>query len=182
MVQRTVQDIKLARALLPLTLLPRLPSPTSPRRSALGDALVYMMQRTAQDLKLVPTGEWDVKSLAEDLPTKHMYSGFEDPNKVLSSAVCSWVRNATVSPHGGCPTNVADMCKLDYASWGAVRESYKAQNIEEVGAMAAGGERGRGFARGHTQLCTHAPLHACGRNQCSSSLGACPLTRAAPLI
>lgn len=105
-----------------------------------------MIQRTAQDLQLVPAGEWDVKSLGEDVPQKPMYTGLEESTKVLTSAVCAWVRNATVSPSGGCPAEVADMCKLDYSSWDAVRASYKANNIEEVRSGWGGG--GVGAARG----------------------------------
>lgn len=45
------------------------------------------------------------------------------------------MRNATVSPSRGCPTDVSQMCKMDYSSWPAIAQSYKDLHISEVGVI-----------------------------------------------
>jgi hypothetical protein len=95
-----------------------------------------MTQRVVLDLQVLPYGEWDGRAQDGDLPEKPMYSGLDNPSKVLQAATCGWVRNATVSPTGGCPVEVEQMCKLDYSTWDNVRRSYIAMDVTEVGFRA----------------------------------------------
>ncbi|GBF91597.1 hypothetical protein Rsub_04337 [Raphidocelis subcapitata] len=107
-------------------------TPTDDGHAAIADALVFLIQATAADLQLLPYGDWDGRSQDGDVPQKTMYGGLDAPKKVLTAATCSWVRNATVSPSGGCPTEVNDMCKLNYTSYDAARQSYKALGLSEA--------------------------------------------------
>lgn len=49
---------------------------------AIADSLVFLTQRTAIDLQLVPFSDADTKSIPNDLPTKTVYGGLNNPNKV----------------------------------------------------------------------------------------------------
>jgi hypothetical protein len=110
--------------------------PPTPPPSALTDALVYLTQRTAQDLQLLPFGDWDKKSLRSDVPQKTMYGGVESNQKfLLRNATCAWARNASLAAGGRCPTDVSQMCGMDFSSWDKVREGY-AKTVTEVGGRA----------------------------------------------
>ncbi|GBF91604.1 hypothetical protein Rsub_04344 [Raphidocelis subcapitata] len=117
-------------------------TPTDLGHAALADALVLLTQRTAQDLQLLPFGDWDMNALNADVPAKSMYGGVVDNEAwTLRNATCGWVRNATVSATGGCPATVGDMCGLDFSNWNAIRAGYAAAVPEIFGDD---GSKGKG--------------------------------------
>ena len=103
------------------------------RATALADGLVFLTQRAALDLQLTPLSNADAADLATDLPSRPMFSNVNDAPRVLSAATCAWVRNATVG-NGGCPTDLKQMCRLDYSSLQALRQSYKDAGVKEAKA------------------------------------------------
>jgi len=105
------------------------------------DSLIYLTQRVATDLQLLPYGDYDSSALASDVPSKTMYKGLDNEKGVLTAATCSWVKNATVSPSNGCPEDVGAMCAVDYSSWDNVRKSYAALHIKEYQVDDGAGHR-----------------------------------------
>lgn len=106
-------------------------TPKNYGHAALADALVFLTQRTAQDLQLLPFGDYDTRAINADVPSKAMYGGVTDrTDKTLRRAICGWTKNATIARGGGCPASASDMCDIDYSSWDSVREGYK--NVKEA--------------------------------------------------
>lgn len=105
-------------------------TPEDEGHSALADSLVFLTQRTAMDLQVLPFGEWDTKSLTSDVP-KPMFNGVDNPGPALRAGACNWVTNNSVSATGGCPSDLSQMCGLDWSSWDGLRRSYAA-GVTEV--------------------------------------------------
>eukprot|EP00879_Flechtneria_rotunda_P007590 GHRR01007961.1.p1 GENE.GHRR01007961.1~~GHRR01007961.1.p1 ORF type:complete len:290 (+),score=104.64 GHRR01007961.1:365-1234(+) len=98
-------------------------TPVDAGHKALADMLVYKTQRAAQDLLVLPYGDYDTTSIAGDVPEKPAYADVSsEPDVVLSNSTCLWLKN--ISSDGTCPTNMADMCNLDYSNTTNMLRSY----------------------------------------------------------
>lgn len=58
--------------------------PISPGHKSMADMLVYDTQRTAEDLLLLPYGDYDRTSMAGDVPDKPVYGGKDWPRSTVS--------------------------------------------------------------------------------------------------
>jgi hypothetical protein len=50
-------------------------TPLDAGHSSIADTLVFLTQRTAQDLVLLPYGDYDRQSMSHDVPERGVYSG-----------------------------------------------------------------------------------------------------------
>lgn len=127
---RPTSNLPASRPSWPLPLLTPAPSPP-PTPSAIADGLVFLTQRTARDLQLLPLGEWDSKAANADVPSQSMYGGVNDRTDwILRNATCAWARNTSVSTSGGCPADMGQLCSLDFSSYASAREAWK--GVREV--------------------------------------------------
>eukprot|EP00878_Enallax_costatus_P011909 GHUV01012433.1.p1 GENE.GHUV01012433.1~~GHUV01012433.1.p1 ORF type:complete len:455 (+),score=84.82 GHUV01012433.1:690-2054(+) len=111
--------------------------PLSSGHKSMADMLVYNTQRTAEDLLLLPYGDYDRYSLAGDVPQNPVYSDVSaDPGTVLSNSTCWWVKN--ISSDRLCPQYMHQMCSLDYSSVASMLRTYD----EKVETSAPGPNAG----------------------------------------
>jgi len=99
-------------------------TPLDPGHKAIADALVFMVQHTAQDLVLLPFGDYDNQRLDGDLPSTPLYKQLmNNEDAILTSVTCTWLKNQSIS--SDCPGSASDMCGLDFSSKQALATTYK---------------------------------------------------------
>lgn len=92
-------------------------TPLDAGHRSIADMLVFYTQRTAQDLLLLPYGEYDRNSMSRDLPDTPVYSDVtNNPNSVIQNSTCFWLRNISSNADRRCPHKMAQMCNFDYGS------------------------------------------------------------------
>ncbi|KAF6266244.1 hypothetical protein COO60DRAFT_443433 [Scenedesmus sp. NREL 46B-D3] len=91
-------------------------TPTNAGHKSMADMLVYNTQRTAEDLALLPYGDYDTQSMAVQVPEKPVYGDVAaQPSVVLSNSTCEWVHDISGNSRQ-CPTQMDQMCNLDHAN------------------------------------------------------------------
>jgi hypothetical protein len=92
-------------------------TPLDAGHKSITDTLAYLTQRTAQDLVLLPYGDYDRQSMAHDVPERGVYSDVvSNPNSVIQNSTCFWIRNISSNADSKCPKKMAQMCSFDYTS------------------------------------------------------------------
>lgn len=100
-------------------------TPLSPGHRSMADMLVFNTQRTAEDLLLLPYGDYDTQSIAMKVPDTPVYGDVSsEPWTVLSNSTCMWVRNISAPDTRLCPVNMAQMCSLDYSNRANMLRTY----------------------------------------------------------
>ncbi|KAF8057892.1 hypothetical protein HT031_005838 [Scenedesmus sp. PABB004] len=103
-------------------------TPLSAAHKSIADMLVFNTQRTAEDLLVLPFGDWDRESIASDVPDTPAYADVSsEPDTVLSNSTCLWVRNMSAPATRDCPVNLGQMCGLDFSSAPAMLQGYDAR-------------------------------------------------------